>query len=140
MCSIFRTFSKKFLKEEPMHNCMLNWIAHMIKCPDKLPRTYMFFQSDAYGVGKNTVIDIVNYLLGLQYTWTTNGHQKSLATGGETEGRDGLLLVLDEAKPGEILAGQLNNLVTMGRIPLRRLYKNTIDIQNALRILITTPC
>ena len=121
-----------------MHDYLLKWIAHMIQCPGKLPRTYLFLQSDAHGVGKNTVTDIVGCLLGPQYTWTTDRHKKALANGGETEGRDRLLLVLDEAQPGDIPAGQLNNAVTAGRIPLRKLYENTIDIQNVLRIVITT--
>ena len=134
----FRTFTQKLLKEEPMHDYLLKWIAHMIQCPGKLPRTYLFLQSDAHGVGKNTVTDIVGCLLGPQYTWTTDRHKKALASGGETEGRDRLLLVLEEAQPGDIPAGQLNNAVTAGRIPLRKLYENTIDIQNVLRIVITT--
>tara|TARA_R110002051_G_scaffold99127_1_gene169505 strand:- start:5354 stop:8029 length:2676 start_codon:yes stop_codon:yes gene_type:complete len=50
---------------------LLNYLAHMVQRPDKLPSTAIILQSEEQGTGKTTFMDVLRALLGARYCDTT---------------------------------------------------------------------
>ena len=112
------------------------YIAHLFQYPNELPLIALLFKSEQ-GVGKDTLIEIIEKILGGQYIFRA---QDASTLFGEKNGdsrKNKLIIQLDElsASDGRKYESDIKGLITSTQNNIRELYKNSYRQKNNARII-----
>jgi len=116
-------------------NCMLNWLAHIVQQPEKLPDTSLIFISDE-GVGKDLFYQLVAGAIGNHYCGNTDKLENIVGNfNGAIAGK--LFFACNETNPIES-AQRIENikaLITAKELYIEEKYKNAVKCKNFCRIV-----
>jgi hypothetical protein len=113
-----------------------NYIAHLFQYPNELPLIALLFKSEE-GVGKDTLIEILEKILGSQYVFRD---QDANSLFGEKNGdsrKNKLIIQLDElsASDGRNYESQIKGIITSTHNNIRELFKNSYKQKNNARVI-----
>lgn len=117
------------------YNYFLNWLAHIVHRPEKLPDTSLIFISKE-GVGKDLFYQLMSGSLGKHYCENTDKLEKIVGQfNGAIAGK--LFFACNETNPIES-AQRIENikaLITAKELLIEEKYKNAIKCKNFCRIV-----
>ena len=115
---------------------LFKYICHLLQKPSELPKTAIILKSKQ-GFGKDTLIDIIQKLIGKQYIFRTADMDDVF--GSYNVGiRDNLLLQLNEVEGGKGFNNKekIKNMITEETTIIREKYISQYDQKNYLRLFI----
>lgn len=118
---------------------LLNYLAHMIQKPHRLPGTAIILQSEEQGTGKTTFMDILRKMLGARYCSTT-ADANTLVGQFNSSAMNKILLHFEEAvAPNDrVIESKVKALITNEMMTYNPKGIAAIEARNYARVFMTS--
>jgi hypothetical protein len=117
----------------------INWFSRIIQTPHLKNKVGLVWYSEAEGVGKNVVLDVISELMGNEYYYSTSNLEHLLGNfNGDAEGK--ILINLNECTWGgdKKKEGRLKELVTENQITINQKGIKTYSVDNYCNLVVTS--
>ena len=121
---------------EAAYEYQLKYFAHLLKHPAVLPRVSILWLS-VPRVGKNQFLNFLENIMGSKYYHSSASSRDILGDFNDVI-RGKMLLNLNEFKNGWSVMEALKELITETKQSIREKHKNTIRIENYIRVIIAS--
>ncbi len=121
---------------EAAYEYQLKYFAHLLKHPAVLPRVSILWLS-VPRVGKNQFLNFLENIMGSKYYHSSASSRDILGDFNDVI-RGKMLINLNEFKQGWTVMEALKELITETTMSTREKHKNTIRIQNFIRLIIAS--
>ena len=121
---------------EAAFDFQLKYFAHLLKHPAVLPRVSILWLS-VPRVGKNQFLNFLENIMGSKYYHSSASSRDILGDFNDVI-RGKMLINLNEFKQGWTVMEALKELITETTMSTREKHKNTIRIQNFIRLIIAS--
>lgn len=132
---IFEHFRSLVDYNEFNFNYVLNWLAHIVQCPEALPDTTLIFISKE-GIGKDLFYKLIASSLGNNYCGVTDKLEKIVGNfNGAIAGK--MFFACNETNPIESAQRieNIKSLITASELYIEEKYKNAVKCKNFCRMV-----
>ena len=125
--------------DEILCDYVLNWFAQIIQTPNKKTKVGLVLRSEAEGVGKNLILNLIKDIIGSEYYYSTSNLEHLIGNfNADAEGK--ILINMNECLWGgdKKKEGRLKEFITEDTLTINQKGVKTYNIENYANICITT--
>ena len=117
------------------YHYFMKYLAHLIQFPEKKPEVCIFFTS-AQGSGKDTLVDLINLILGNSLVGFENDPERIFGKFNMGTRQNKLVVVLQEADNIKQYAGKIKDLITCKNTTLEQKNVRSFTIKDFTRLIL----
>ena len=125
--------------DEELCEYVLNWFAQIIQTPHKKTKVGLVWRSEAEGVGKNLILNLIKDIIGSEYYYSTSNLEHLIGNfNADAEAK--ILINMNECLWGgdKKKEGRLKEFITEPTLTINQKGVKTYNIDNYANVCITT--
>ncbi len=125
--------------DEKLSEYVLNWFSQIIQTPHQKTKVGLVWRSEAEGVGKNIILDLIKKIIGSEYYYSTSNLEHLIGNfNADAEAK--ILINMNECLWGgdKKKEGRLKEFITEETLTINQKQVKTYNIDNYANVVITT--